>query len=59
MPAKTQNNKTSGISDGGQLDLNKLNLLARIQNYFNTDVGEKTNNSYQNWELLLLEDGKV
>lgn len=30
MPAKTQNDKTSGISDGGQLDPNKLNLLARI-----------------------------
>lgn len=47
MPVKNPNNKTSGISDGGQLDPNKLNLLARIQTYFNTDVGEKTNNSYQ------------
>lgn len=48
MPARIQNNKTSRILNGGQLDPNKLNLPARIQTYFNTDVGEKTNNSYQN-----------
>lgn len=48
MSAKTQNNKTSVISDQGQLDPNKLNLLARIQTGFTADVGEKTNNSYWN-----------
>lgn len=58
MPANPPNDKTE-ISDRGQLDPNKLHLLARIQTYFNTDIGEKTNNSYQNWELVVLEDGKV
>lgn len=48
MPPKIPNDETCGISDGGQPDPNKLYLLARIQTYFNTDAGEKTNNSYQN-----------
>lgn len=45
IPAEIQNDKTSG---GGQLDPNRLTLPARIQTDSNTDVGEKTSNSYQN-----------